>query len=65
MKIEPQYKVINGITYKYYISKNGLKIQKVGTSEIYVDAIDELDAPWEYIETDVPIEIDEEQSNGE
>lgn len=31
-------------------------IQKVGTSEVYTEAIDIEDAPYEYVETDIVIE---------
>lgn len=41
--------------YKTY-SDQKLKIQKVGTDEIYSSAIDVEDAPFEYVETDLPIE---------
>lgn len=34
----------------------GFKIRKVGTKELYTDAIDVEGAPYEYVETDVPIE---------
>ena len=41
--------------YKSYSDKE-LKIQKVGTDEIYSSAIDVEGAPFEYVETDLPIE---------
>ena len=41
--------------YKTY-SDQELQIQKVGTNEIYSSAIDVEDAPFEYVETDLPIE---------
>ena len=41
--------------YKTY-SDQELKIQKVGTDEIYSSAIDVEDASFEYVETDLPIE---------
>ena len=37
-------------------SDQELKIQKVGTDEIYSSAIDVEGAPFEYVETDLPIE---------
>lgn len=37
-------------------SDEGLKIQKVGTDEIYDEAIDVENAPYEYVETDEKIE---------
>ena len=41
--------------YRTY-SDEGLKIQKVGTDEIYDEAIDIDGAPYTYVETDIPIE---------
>ena len=44
--------------YRTY-SNEGLKIQKVGTDEIYDEAIDVEGAPYVYEETDQPI-VEEE-----
>lgn len=44
--------------YRTY-SNEGLKIQKVGTDEIYDEAIDIETAPYVYEETDQPI-VEEE-----
>lgn len=41
--------------YRTY-SDEGLMIQKVGTDELYYEAIDVEGAPFTYEETDVPIE---------
>ena len=41
--------------YKTYSDK-GLYIRKVGTHEVYDEAIDVENAPFEYEETDIPIE---------
>ena len=41
--------------YRSYSDQN-LYIQKVGTEEIYGEAIDVENAPYEYVETDKPIE---------
>lgn len=41
-------------------SDKGLKIRKVGTDEVYDDAIDVAGAPFKYEETDQPIESEEE-----
>lgn len=41
-------------------STEGLKIRKVGTDEVYDEAIDVEGAPFTYEETDIPIEIGEE-----
>ena len=50
--------------YKTYSDK-GLYIQKVGTNEIYDEAIDIQGAPYVYTETDTPIEKVEEETTGE
>lgn len=57
MVIKEFYKTRNdGVNlYKTYSDKE-LKIQKVGTDEIYSSAIDVETAPFEYVETDLPIE---------
>jgi hypothetical protein len=47
--------------YRTY-SDADLKIRKVGTDEIYDEAIDIEGAPYTYEETDMPIEIEEEKS---
>ena len=39
-----------------FYSSEGLKIQKVGTDEIYDDAIELVELNREYIETDIPID---------
>lgn len=44
--------------YRSYSDKNML-IQKVGTDEIYAEAIDVEFANYEYIETETPIETEE------
>lgn len=41
-------------------SDKALKIRKVGTNEIYDEAIDIENAPYFYEETDEPIEVIEE-----
>jgi hypothetical protein len=41
--------------FKSYSDQN-LYIQKVGTEEVYSEAIDVEDAPFEYVETDKEIE---------
>ena len=45
--------------YRNYSDQN-LKIRKVGTEEIYDEAIDVEFAPYLYEETDMPIEAEEE-----
>lgn len=42
--------------YRTYSDAN-LKIKKFGTDEVYDEAIDVEGAPYEYVETDEPIEI--------
>ena len=56
------------IIKKFYITRNdgvdlyrtysdkGLQIRKVGTDEIYDEAVDVADAPYTYEETDIPAE---------
>lgn len=41
--------------YRTYSDK-GYTIQKVGTEEVYEEAIDVENAPYEYEETDEPVE---------
>lgn len=43
--------------YKSYSDKN-LYIKKVGTEEVYSEAIDVENAPFEYVETDKEIETE-------
>lgn len=45
--------------YRTYSDAN-FKIQKIGTNEIYDEAIDIEGAPYEYEETTEPIEVIEE-----
>lgn len=45
--------------YKSY-SNDGYYIQKVGTDEVYTEAIDVETAPYEYEETDMLIEREQE-----
>lgn len=45
--------------FKTY-SNEGMKIRKVGTDEVYDDAIDIEGAPYIYEETDEPIEVAEQ-----
>ncbi len=44
--------------YRSYSDQN-LYIQKVGTEEVYSEAIDVETAPYVYFETYIPIEISE------
>ena len=45
--------------YKTYSDQNFM-IHKIGTEEVYDVAIDIENAPYTYEETDIPIEIEEE-----
>ena len=47
---------IGGTEFRRTYSDEGVKVQKVGTDERYADAIDVLDSPYQYIETDEPVE---------
>lgn len=57
-EIEYEIIEINDKQYKKYVSNNGFYIQKVGTEEIYEEAIDIMDNNYEYMETDIEIEGD-------
>lgn len=46
----------DGVTLYRTYSDNGFKIQKIGTDEVYDEAIDVEGAPYEYEETEVLIE---------
>lgn len=41
-------------------SDKGLQIQKVGADEIYDEAVDVENSGFEYVETDIPIETEQE-----
>lgn len=51
---------LNNREFKKTYSNEGFYIQKVGTDEIYSEAIDIPTANYEYIETDKKIEEDSE-----
>ena len=54
------YKTRNdGVNLYITYSDLNLKIRKVGTDEIYDEAIDIEEAPYEYEETNEPIEVEE------
>ena len=48
--------VINDTTFKRTYSDKNYYIQKVGTNEIYSEAVDVLDKNYTYIETDEKFE---------
>lgn len=45
--------------YRTYSDQN-LKIRKIGTDEIYDDAVDVENAPYQYEETEIQIEVGED-----
>lgn len=45
----------DGVELVRTYSSAGLKINKIGTDEIYDEAIDVSLAPFEYAETDIPV----------
>jgi hypothetical protein len=49
----------DGVSLYRTYSDQGLKIQKVGTNEVYDEAIDVEGATFTYVETDIPIEKEE------
>ena len=52
----------DGVALYISRSENGFYIQKVGTNEIYTEAIDVEHAPYKYVETDQKIEVEEDES---
>lgn len=50
---------INGTTYRRTCSDTYL-IRKVGTTEVYAEAVDVADSPYTYEETDTPLPQDAE-----
>lgn len=56
------YKTRNdGVNLYRTYSDSNLKIQKVGTEEIYDEAIDVEDSPYTYEETDTPVDATESE----
>ena len=56
---------INNREFKRAFSDTGHMIRKVGTQEVYVEAVDVLTATWQFEETDELIEKESEApSNG-
>ena len=49
----------DGVVLNKTYSDAGLLIHKIGTDEIYGEAIDVEGCPWTYEETDMPIEVEE------
>lgn len=56
---------INGKEFTKNYSDAGYMIQKVGTEEIYTEAIDPINSGRTYVETDKVIETNEEFSDAE
>lgn len=50
----------DGVNLYRSCSNKGVKIRKVGTDEIYDEAIDVENAPYRYEETDIPVESESE-----
>lgn len=46
----------DGVSLYRTYSNDGLQIRKVGTDEVYDEAIDVENAPYSYEETNIPIE---------
>ena len=55
MIVREQIKINNKDFIKQYSDKQ-VQIQKVGTDELYVEAIDPIEYEREYVETDIPID---------
>ncbi len=59
MVIKEFYKTRNdGVDLYRNYSDMGLQIRKVGTNEVYDEAIDIADAPYTYEETDIPADAE-------
>jgi hypothetical protein len=50
----------DGVNLFRTYSDNGFMIQKVGTDEVYEEAVDVEGVPFKYVETDEKIEENEE-----
>lgn len=51
--------LLNGSLIRHYSDEN-MMIKQVETNILYVDAVDWVPSPYTYEETDIPIEIEEE-----
>ena len=59
MVVREFYKTRNdGVNLYISYSDKGLQLRKVGTDEVYDDAVDVESAPYTYEETETPIEGD-------
>ena len=50
----------DGVNLYRSCSDKGVQIRKVGTDEIYDEAVDVENSGFEYVETDIPIETEQE-----
>jgi len=57
--IKQETVTFNGREFRRTYSDEGYLIRKVGTDEIYSEAVDLPDRKFEYVETDQSIEIEE------
>jgi hypothetical protein len=57
--IKQETVTFNGREFRRTYSDEGYLIRKVGTDEIYSEAVDLPDRNFEYVETDQSIEIEE------
>lgn len=56
--------IAEGVKLNRTYSDNGVKIKKVGTEEVYNEAVDVEGASFTYEETDQPVDtIEEEETN--
>lgn len=54
---------IDGVNLFRTFSDSGMQIRKVGTDELYSEAIDVEYAPFTYTETDIPIDTPKEEDD--
>ena len=52
----------DGVVLNRVYSDQDVMIRKVGTDEVYIEAIDVENAPWTYEETDQVIELTAEEA---
>lgn len=52
---------LHGNVFKRTYSDAGFLLRKIGTDELYAEAVDLPDAPYEYEETDIPIDSETKQ----
>ena len=55
----------DGVELNRTYSDSGMKIRKVGTDEVYDDAVDVKGAGYQYEETDTPVETYEDLNKEE